>query len=72
MVLDTPPDLADVLDAKRQLVRDNAWLWEIMTSLRRSDETIENGRRCCAESRALLRRLGARPPAAQMPIVDVR
>ena len=58
MVLHTTPVLPDVLDAKRQLVSDNKWLWQVTIGLRQTDETLERGRRCCEESEGLLLRLG--------------
>jgi len=45
---------ADVLDAKRQLLKDNEWLWQITIGLRQADKIIEAGVRCCRESDALL------------------
>jgi len=49
-----PPVPTDILDAKRQLVSDNNWLWQLTISLRQSDEIIERGLRCCKESEKLL------------------
>ena len=57
MVLHTTPVLPDVLDAKRQLVSDNKWLWKITIGLRQTDEALERGRRCCMESEKLLHQL---------------
>lgn len=50
--LPMPPD---VVDANRQLARDNEWLWQITIGLRQTDEIIEQGIR--KESATLLHRL---------------
>jgi hypothetical protein len=52
--LPMPPD---VVDANRQLARDNEWLWQITIGLRQTDEIIEQGIRCYKESATLLHRL---------------
>jgi hypothetical protein len=52
MVLHAAPVLLDVLDVKRQLDSDNAWLWKLTIGLRELDEIIERGLRCCRESAA--------------------
>jgi hypothetical protein len=57
MALHTTSFSSDVLDAKRQLARDNEWLWKVTVSLRESNEIIEKARCCCRESRKLLHRL---------------
>jgi hypothetical protein len=57
MLLHAAPVLLDVLDVKRQLDSDNAWLWKLTIGLRELDEIIERGLRCCRESAALLRSL---------------
>ena len=57
MTLHTTVLPSDVLDAKRQLVADNEWLWKVTVRLRESNEIIEKARCCCRESRNLLQRL---------------
>lgn len=47
----------NLLGAKRQLAIDNERLWQLAIGLRRSDEIIERGRRCCNESAEPLNRL---------------
>jgi len=57
MALHTTNFSADVLDAQRQLVRDNEWLWKVTVGLRESYEIIEKARCRCRECRKLLQRL---------------
>jgi hypothetical protein len=57
MLLNGTPVPADLLDTKRQLARDNEWLWQLTISLRQSDEIIERGCRCFRESEKLLQEL---------------
>jgi hypothetical protein len=57
MALHTTTLSSDVLDAKRQLVRDNEWLRKVIVGLRESDQIIEKARCCCRESKKLLHRL---------------
>ena len=57
MTLHTTVLPSDVLDAKRQLLRDNEWLWKVTVGLRKSDEIIEKARCCYRESKNLLQRL---------------
>lgn len=54
MVFDMTRVVPDVLDAKRQMTRDNELLWRFVIGLRESDEMIEKSRRCCKESAELL------------------
>src|SRR5262249_675076 len=57
MALHTTSFSSDVLDAKRQLARDNEWLWKVTVSLRESNEIIQKPRCSSTASRKLLHRL---------------